>query len=294
MKVPVDHRRQAMEALQQGKLDEAIASLEKAVLETPGDPELYRAAGRFLRAAGRADEAAAWYQRCLSKFPGDAIATMGLVALGRAPAPPRLPDEVVLYVFDRNAGTYESNMRSLGYSVPEVLRDLLRADGGTEARALDVLDLGCGSGWCGPLLRPFARRLAGVDLSARMLELASEKRVYDELVQAEILEFLGRAAGVTDVVFAANVLMYFGDLDELAAALARNLRRGGRFVFDVEKGEGMTPGFHVSGRFTHSLAFLEKALQPHGFSLTQVHEAVMRVELGKPVAGLHVVARLPD
>jgi predicted TPR repeat methyltransferase len=87
--------------------------------------------------------------------------------------------------------------------------------------------------------------------------------------------------------------MYFGDLDALVAGLAHTLRRGGRFVFDVEKGEGMTSGFHVSGRYTHSLALLEKALQPHGFVLTQVHEMVMRSELGKPVAGLHVVARLP-
>ena len=35
---------------------------------------------------------------------------------------------------------------------------------------LDVLDLGCGTGLCGPLLRPYARALAGVDLSPQMLE----------------------------------------------------------------------------------------------------------------------------
>ena len=282
-----------MEALQQGNLDLAIASLELALLDTPDDLEVYRAAGRFLRAAGRIDEAAAWYQRCLAIAPADPIAMMGLVAIGHAPVPPRLPDDVVLYVFDRNAGTYDANMRSLGYGVPEVLRDLLRADGVSEEGMLDVLDLGCGSGWCGPLFRPFSRRLVGVDLSPRMLALAAEKRVYDELVHGEILEYLGRAAGVADLVVCANVLMYFGDLDALVAGLAHTLRRGGRFVFDVEKGEGMTSGFHVSGRYTHSLALLEKALQPHGFVLTQVHEMVMRSELGKPVAGLHVVARLP-
>ena len=105
----------------------------------------------------------------------------------------------------------------------------------------------------------------------------------------------GRASGVGKGVgktFGNGVGNGAADL-ALVAGLAHTLRRGGRFVFDVEKGEGMTSGFHVSGRYTHSLALLEKALQPHGFVLTQVHEMVMRSELGKPVAGLHVVARLP-
>lgn len=286
-----EFRRQAREALEKGNNALAITCLENAVREDPADLETYRTLGRILRLAGRPGEAAAWYRQCLAIAPNDAIATMGLVALGQAPVPERLPDDVVLYVFDRNAGSNDANMRSLGYSAPEALLELLRADGGVEDSSLDVLDLGCGSGWCGPLFRPYARRLVGVDLSPRMLALAAEKRVYDELIQAEILEYLARPAGGSDVVIAANVLVYFGNLSSLAAGVARMLRPGGRFIFDVEKGEGPEPGFHVSGRYTHSLAVLEGALLPHGFTFSRMRETVMRTERGEPVAGLCCAVR---
>lgn len=283
--------RQAQEALEKGNTGLAVACLENAVHEDPADLEAYRALGRILRFAGRTDEAATWYRRCLEIAPADAVATICLVALGQGPVPERLPNDVVLYVFDRNAESYEANMRSLGYNAPEVLLGLLRAEGGAEDGSLDVLDLGCGSGWCGPLFRPFARRLVGIDLSPRMLAIAAGKHVYDELIQAEILEYLAHTAGGIDVVVAANVLVYFGDLASLAEGVARVLRPGGRFLFDVEKGEGPEPGFHVSGRYTHSLAVLESALLPRGFTFSRVHQTVMRTELGAPVAGLSCAVR---
>lgn len=278
--------RQAQQALERGNTGLAANCLENAVRQDPADIEAYRALGRILRFAGRPDEAATWYRRCLEIAPADAVANMGLVALGQRPVPERLPNDVVLYVFERNAESYESNMRGLGYSIPESLLGLLRAEGGAADGSLDVLDLGCGSGWCGPLFRPFARRLVGVDLSPRMLAIAAGKHVYDELIQEDILEYLARTAGGIDVVVAANVLVYFGDLALLAEGVARVLRPGGCFFFDVEKGEGSEPGFHVSGRYTHSLAVLESAMLPRGFTFSRVDETVMRTELGSPVAGL--------
>ncbi len=283
--------RHAQEALKQGNSGMAVVWLGTAVRENPADLEAYRALGRILRLAGRPDEAASWYRRCLTIAPDDGVATMGLAALGQGPVPGRLPNDVVLYVFDRNAGSYEDNMRALGYSAPEDLLALLRAEGGAADGSLDVLDLGCGSGWCGPLLRPLARRLVGVDLSPRMLAIAAGKHVYDELIQAEMLEYLDRTACSFDVVIAANVLVYFGDLASLAQGVARMLRPGGRFIFDVEKGAGTEPRFHVNGRYTHSLAVLESAFQPRGFTFSKVNETVMRTEQGLPVAGLCCAVR---
>jgi predicted TPR repeat methyltransferase len=287
------HRRNAQKALENGNIGLAVAYLENAVREDPANLEVYRTLGRILRYVGRPDEAAHWYRRCLEVAPGDGVATMGLAAIGQGPVPERLPDDVVLYVFDRNAADYEANMRRLGYNAPDVLIGLLRAEGCVDDGSLDILDLGCGSGWCGPLLRPFARRLVGVDLSPRMLAIAAEKHVYDELIQAEILEYLARAGAGLDMIVAANVLVYFRDPASLAEGVARILRPGGRFLFDVEKGEGAEPAFHVSGRYTHSLAVLESALLPRGFTFTRVDEKVMRAEQGAPVAGLFCSVRAP-
>ena len=283
--------RAAQEAFAKGDIGLAVSHLENVVRMAPTDPEAYRVLGRIFRNAGRLEEAAAWYRRCLGIAPGDGVAAMGLAALGKAPAPERLPDDVVLYVFDRGADSYEASMRSLGYSVPETLLGLARAGGGTDDGTLDVLDLGCGSGLCGPLFRPLARKLVGVDLSPRMLALAAGKGAYDELVQAEMLEYLARAPDTIDLVVAANVFCYFADLAPLARGIARVLRAGGRLVFDVEKGAGVEPAFQISGRYTHSLAALERALVPCGFAFDHVLDKTMRIEAGKPVAGLYCVAR---
>ncbi|MCX4239251.1 class I SAM-dependent DNA methyltransferase [Paraliomyxa miuraensis] len=59
-----------------------------------------------------------------------------------------------------------------------------------ERRDLDVLDAGCGTGLCAPLLRPLARTLVGVDLSGKMLDQARRRGGYDELIEAELTEML--------------------------------------------------------------------------------------------------------
>ena len=67
---------------------------------------------------------------------------------------------------------------------------MLEDSGRRPSKSLDVLDAGCGTGLCGPLVAPYARRLSGVDLSAGMLARAKEKNVYDALVQGELTEYL--------------------------------------------------------------------------------------------------------
>lgn len=59
------------------------------------------------------------------------------------------------------------------------------------------VDLGCGTGLMGPLLRPHTQQLAGVDLSAGMVQKARERGCYDELAVDELVQFLeGAAAAV--------------------------------------------------------------------------------------------------
>ena len=63
---------------------------------------------------------------------------------------------------------------------------MLENSGLEPSKQLDVLDAGCGTGLCGPLLAPYARRLIGVDLSEGMLALAKEKHVYDALIKRRV------------------------------------------------------------------------------------------------------------
>lgn len=282
-----EYRKHSQQALARGNVNLAVAYLESALRQDPADRECYHAVGRLLRLTGRSERAIAWYRACLRRYPGDSIAKMGLAALGQEPPPDRLPDDVVLYLFDRNAGAYEFSMEELAYCIPETLLPMLAAEKGPARGDLDVLDLGCGSGLCGSLLRPFSRRLVGIDLSPEMLKLARAKDTYDELIEGEILGSLAsQEAGSVDAVVAASVVLYFGALEPFAEAVARVLRPTGTFVFDVEEGVGMKAAFHAAGRFTHGRELIEQVFAAPLFSGLRVSEVVMPGEAGKPVGAL--------
>ena len=88
-------------------------------------------------------------------------------------------------------------------------------DSGLEPlKRLDVLDAGCGTGLCGPLVAPYARRLVGVDLSEGMLVHAKEKNVYHALMKAELTDYLHDNSEAFDLIVSADTLVYFGDLRE--------------------------------------------------------------------------------
>ena len=158
-------------------------------------------------------------------------------------------------LYDDYADTYEGDLLgadgkggkgSLGYRTPNHLEDALRARPGRLAAdveagvlsRLDALDLGCGTGLMGVLLRPHCRgRLVGCDLSKRMLKVgaASHPGVYDDLVAAECVSFLSaRPPASADLVVAADVFPYLRCQSDVAAAAQAALCVGGVFCFSTE------------------------------------------------------------
>ena len=94
-------------------------------------------------------------------------------------------------------------------------------------RFASVLDLGCGTGLCGPLLKPRPERLTGIDLAAGMLERARAHGVYDRLERAEVVAWLEANRETFDLIVSVDVLIYIGDLERLFAGARRALASGG-------------------------------------------------------------------
>jgi predicted TPR repeat methyltransferase len=176
------------------------------------------------------------------------------------------------------------------YRAPALVAEMLE-DGDVDAsRSLDVLDAGCGTGLCGPLVAPYARSLTGVDLSARMLAQAAEKQVYDTLVKEELTAFLQRHRGAFDIIVSADTLVYFGSLTAVMAAAAAALRPGGLLVFTLEESDdGADAHINTHGRYSHSSRYVEEALHDAGFD-AEIVRAELRMEAGAPVKGLAIRA----
>ena len=122
---------------------------------------------------------------------------------------------------------------------PELLR-LLGAGG---IRRGTLIDLGCGSGIWAALASRKGFKVIGVDQSAAMLRLAKRVAPDARFVRASLHKFnLPSCDAVTSIGEALSYLgpsePLTGRLESLFARVARKLRPGGMFLFDVMLREG--------------------------------------------------------
>ena len=275
------------------RTEEAVACFCKVITLRPKHPEARKLLALAHCTLGEVDEAARIFREWLDSDPDDPVARHMLSACTGQDVPQRASDGFVASTFDSFAASFESKLAKLSYRAPRLVAVVLEDAEGEPAKTRDILDAGCGTGLCGVLISGYARRLTGVDLSAGMLAQAREKQVYDELVQAELTEYLRGRPSSLDVIVSADTLVYFGDLDGVIGTAATALRDGGLLIFTVER--GMTesaPDFRLEthGRYTHAQRYVERVLQAHGFE-TVIGHADLRTEAGAPVHGLVVRAR---
>lgn len=277
-----------------GDLDAAIDLLGQALELAPDWVEGAFLYGEWQDQAGRRDGAVAAYTRCLTLDPDDRMgAVLRLSLLGAVARPPVLPAAYVAGVFDEYAAAFDTALvERLDYAVPGALASLVLDRAGEAPHFARVLDLGCGTGLAGERFRAVCSWLEGVDLSPGMIGQARRKGFYDSLAAEDVVVHLERSRDRYDLILAADVLVYLGDLDPLFTAAAGALGPGGRFAFSVEKhggadGFGLTPGH----RFAHSEAYLRECAHRAGMTVETVTPTICRQEAGRPVHGLLVVLR---
>jgi predicted TPR repeat methyltransferase len=161
-----------------------------------------------------------------------------------------------------------------------------------------VYDLGCGTGLMGEAIRSETGFLAGCDLSPRMIERARAKLradgepLYDKLAVAGLTSFLvSRPDHSADLVIAADVFVYLGELAPVFAQSARVLSPGGLLAFTVQShpGDGVIVG--PDRRFAHAEGWLRQRLEEARLHPVSIEAASTRQDRGIAVPGLIVVAQ---
>lgn len=309
-----------------GQHQAAVQAFERALAVRPEDAKALRNRGTSLRALERPVEALASFDAALALQPdytdaligraeclltlhrrSQAIATFqqalalgkevdqiryALASLGVGTAPDTAPADYVEALFDMYSHNFDEHLvERLAYRTPELLHaELLRAN---PPSGVDVIDLGCGTGLCGPLLRPLAQCLVGVDLSGLMLAKARELGLYDELVQGDLAGVLNERPQSLDIAVAADVFVYIGDLDAVFAATATALRPRGLFAFSVEACDEVDYRLGPTRRYAHSLTYLQRLAAAHGLVVESSQRCIIRKESDEGVEGLLVVMRRP-
>jgi predicted TPR repeat methyltransferase len=274
-----------------GKLNDALPALDRAVAADPTLAEAWSVRGGLLRELHRLDAAAHSYEQALTHGADRELHAYYLASVrdGATSAPPaRAPRSYVEGLFDDYAADFAGHVvEQLGYRAHEALLAPVVASG---RRFRHALDLGCGTGLCAPLLAPVCDAIDGVDLSSAMLAQARKLGLYHELVHADIGEFLAAATQPMDLVLAADVMIYVGELSGVLRHVARLLEPGGVFVFTVELPASAERELQLlpSLRYAHSAAYVQRLATACGLVVDEMRAAPIRYEQGKPVPGLYV------
>lgn len=283
--------------IRMGRIHDGLIAHGKAVAAWPEHQQSRQEVIRALLLLGENERAAGLLREWLADAPGNPVAQHMLASAEGALAPARASDGYVQQVFDGFASSFDAKLEALSYRAPALVTQALVALAGTPAATLAIVDAGCGTGLCGPGLRPFARHLAGCDLSAGMLRRARARGLYDALHQAELTHYLATQPAAFDAVVSADTLCYFGALEDALAAARVSLRPDGRLVFTVEALADGRADDHVlqsNGRYAHGENYLRRVLAASGFDDLRLQRETLRLEAGEPVPGWLVSARVRD
>jgi predicted TPR repeat methyltransferase len=268
---------------------EAMAAYERALALNPKLATIWSRHGELLRESNRFDEAAVAFQNAIAHGADPELNGYYLAAVRGSAMPLRAPDAYVRGLFDGYADDFDHHLVGLlGYQAHVLLVQQLAALKRGPFRS--ALDLGCGTGLCGPLIRPMAAHVTGVDLSGRMLGKARSLGVYDELVEADVTAHLQATARRHDLVVAADVFIYVGELSPVFAALESVMLTGGMFCFTAEAPNDPEQEVQLmhSLRYAHSESYLRRLAAVHGFRVIDVIRETVRHDQRRPIAGLYV------
>ncbi|MFO7750317.1 MAG: tetratricopeptide repeat protein [Desulfobacteraceae bacterium] len=270
--------------------ENALNSYKKAIEIQPDYLSPHLNLGLLLQKSEQFKAAEEHYNQVLKIEPDNEVARFMLQSMGGDETPDAAPVEHVRSIFDQCAENFETILvKGLEYKTPELLFNLVRP---CLTENMSILDLGCGTGLGAHLYRPFAKSLTGVDVSAKMLKKASEKKIYNRL---EVFDILQDWVFPTkfDLIYSSDVFVYFGNLDMILKSASSYLVNGGTIAFSVEKLKGNTTNYQLypSGRYAHSEKYIEECLNRHELKTIEISKTDIRNQSGNPVKGLLLVAK---
>lgn len=200
----------------------------------------------------------------------------------------KTPRWSIVKLFDNYAENFDEHLiQNLEYHTPSYLAEFIDSNASIATPLNRVLDLGCGTGLLGlALAKQFnIERLIGVDLSWKMLKKSQARAIYNELHNADLLEHLRNNNYTYDLIAAADVFIYIGELKAVMVEIHRLLKPNGYLAFSVERIDNGTFELTSAGRFQHSLNYLHRLSTEVGFSSIKCNAVSLRKEHNVMVPG---------
>ncbi|PJE12281.1 tetratricopeptide repeat protein [Legionella sp.] len=215
--------------------------------------------------------------RAVVANPKDAASRHMLDALSGTQVKTETSPDYAMNLFNNYALYYDQHMQSLlHYSLPQQIAQLIHHLNLFQVG--QAIDLGCGTGLSGVVLREICQHLTGVDIAAKMLTQAKNKDIYDHLVEADLVSFLQKDKQHYELIVAADVLPYIGDLDPLFTAVAERLSEKGYFIFTTEISEKEPWQLQATARFSHHPDYIKALCKSRGLQLHCQEKVIARTQ----------------
>lgn len=199
--------------------------------------------------------------------------------------PDNAPLDYIESVFDGYAESFEEKLlKELHYRTPTELFQFYR-DQFSDLQNRNCLDLGCGTGLAGEAFSATCSELTGVDISDKIMKVAAEKKLYKHLVKDDILHFLKTTEETFGLIIAADVFTYMGDLEPLFKACHQQSNSDAILCFSVEESTDEPFILKETGRFGHSLKYIEELGEKTGWAMLSSKRSKLRKDKNKWIFG---------
>lgn len=268
---------------------EAVEYLSRSAEMNPGYLPAHLNLGALYLKMNRQQDAIKHYKIAAEIDPSNAEIKHILTALTQEETPEKAPSEYLEHLFDQYASHYDKHLTEyLHFTVPEQLLKAVEEESNAEKPQWTILDLGCGTGLAGELFKPFSKHLIGIDLSEKMLDVAKEKSIYDELKRCDVIDALQQFHDI-DLIIASDVFTYIGNLNNVFKHAKLALKPDGYFAFSVEKTSEKDYILQQTIRYAHSEKYIRKLCEENELTLLRLDNIILRKQKNEPIEGYLVV-----
>ena len=277
----------------QDRHDDALNYLIKAIEINPNYFAAYNNLGTVYLKLENISKAIESFAAALKIEPGNEEIAYILSALKQEKSHDRAPKNYVEHLFDQYAPYFDQHLlEHLKYETPKMLYEAVMETLRDDLHSRPVLDLGCGTGLAGELFKDIASPLVGVDLSSQMIAKLEQKNLYDELIVGDLFDAL-KTHQHNELIIAADVLTYLGDLSSLFHAVHQALLPTGLFAFTIEVAPDNIDTYTLqhSIRYAHSPQYIQQLATKNHLNLIIKRKITLRLQHNKPLEGLLFIAQ---
>tara|TARA_B100001540_G_C15718286_1_gene601800 strand:+ start:52 stop:1152 length:1101 start_codon:yes stop_codon:yes gene_type:complete len=268
------------------KKDEAINYLKQAINLKPDLFPAYKNLGVIFHEQDNFEMAIKYYKKAYKITPDPEIHHLISSIEGKSLSLDN--KEYSKKLFDDAASTFDELLvGKLDYKLPKIVSNLLLEINQNNSLG-SILDLGCGTGLFGKEIKKFCNYIEGVDISESMLKEALNKKVYNKLVNADIVDYLSKVDLNFDIFISLDTFIYIGDIEEIFQLIVSRNNLKGKFIFSTEFKENDKKTEFIlqkSGRFSHSHFYIERLCKEFKYDLKHFEKVKLRKDKKSYIIG---------